>query len=387
MNAPRTETKLQRTLVVLTLVLLLASPGTTGIMQSSLAGFVPEADAPEFSLQSWLEGDFQRDADIWFKERFGLRDYYVRIANHLNYHFFSLSQKGSIQIIVGRDGELHEAGYLRHYCRYGLDESGWDVHKLFRRMRRLQDSFEARGIAFFFLITPTKASVYPDSLPDAFCGPQESPGVAYEMALDAMREDGVHYVDGFAHTRDAVAQRDDIRLFSKGGIHWNRLGAFYTTREILETADRLSSRDIPGIVLESVAIDRNPRGSDRDFADLLNLVSAPLGYEVPHPVIVPEHLPRRDLRAVFVGGSFLDLPMKLLAETEIFEQLDQYFYFDLILRRHSEGEEGPIERDEIDWEAEIFSADVVVLEANIALFASEYITKFLDDAMRHLDVE
>jgi alginate O-acetyltransferase complex protein AlgJ len=387
MNAPRTETKLQRTLLVLTLVLLLVSTGTTGIMPSSLVGFVPEADAPEFSLQSWLERDFQRNADSWFKERFGLRDYYVRIANHLNYLFFSLSTQRSIEIIVGRDGELHEAWYLKHYCRYGVDEGDWDMRKLFRRVRRLQDSLEARGIAFFFVITPHKAAVYPDSMPDALCGPQESPGVAYEMALDAMRENGVHYLDGFAHTMDALALHEDIRLFPKGGIHWNKLGAFYAAREILETADRLSSRDIPGIVLESVVIDRNPRGSDRDFADLLNLVSAPLGYEVPHPVIVPEHLPRRDLRAVFVGGSFLDLPMKILAQTEIFEQLDQYFYFDLILRRHSEGEEGPIERDEIDWEAEIFSADVVVLEANIALFASEYITKFLDDAMRHLDVE
>jgi hypothetical protein len=113
MNAPRTETKLQRTLVVLTLVLVLASTGTTSIMRSSLVGFFPEADAPEFSLQSWLERDFQREADSWFKERFGLRDYYVRIANHLNYLFFSLSTKGSIQIIVGRDGELHELAFLR----------------------------------------------------------------------------------------------------------------------------------------------------------------------------------------------------------------------------------------------------------------------------------
>jgi hypothetical protein len=385
MTDPTRYSKLQRALIVLALILVVVSTGTTGIMPSLLTGFFPEAEAPEFTLDSWLEGDFQRQADAWFKERFGLRDYYVRFANQINYLFFSKSYEGRFQIVVGKDRQLYEFSYLKSYCGYRDPMPRDEMQALFRRVRRVQDALEARGIAFFFLITPHKVSILPEYMPDDFCGPQESPGSGYEMALEVIEAEGVHHLDGYLETTHAMPMHEEIGLFPRGGVHWNRLGAFYTTRALLETADRLSAREIPGITIESMTIDRDPQDSDKDLADLLNVIVPPLGYEVPHPVIVPERPAPESIRAVFVGGSFLHLPMDILEETELFEQLDLYFYFDKQLTRHASGEEGPIERSEIDWEGEIFNADVVVLESNMTGFSSAHIADFLDDALLHLE--
>ena len=105
---------------------------------------------------------------------------------------------------------------------------------------------------------------------------------------------------------------------------------------------------------------------------------------MPHPTIVREG-PAQDLgKAVFVGGSFIWTVLDILDPTHIFQAMDAYYYYKLLLKSYPARASRAIDVSQIDWNKDILTSQVIVLEINETNFAGEYLSAFLSDILRQL---
>jgi hypothetical protein len=392
MTAPHRRSIVQTVLIGVG-ALLLFVPGTiTNVFGDGLSGFEARSKAPEISLASWLDGDFQDAADRWFRERFGLRFFFVKLDNQLAWSLFGRLYEGDTKVVVGRQETLIQQAYIDSYCRRGKYEEGSTdeyLGELARDLRRVQDAFEARGIVFLVVISPHKAAAYPELMPEGSCPPNEEGGRDYERGLPLLQAAGVHYVDNYRAFQAAKPLHDDVILFPRGGSHWNHLGAFYGARAILDKLGELTDGEIPSIRLDGYRIHNRPVADDVDLVDHLNLIYYPTDYPTADVQISPLRRVARPLSLVAVGGSFSMFPLELIARTGNFERVDFYFYYDYGFVDYTKGSyreagKGPVDVKAIDWPSRILNADVVLVEINMLSFSQVHLLPFLHDAMEHL---
>lgn len=108
-----------------------------------------------------------------------------------------------------------------------VDESFLDA--FCRYLRQVQDFCEQRGTDFMYCLNPSKSTVYPEHLPKGYIYSDRWLNTLYEK-LDAY---GVHYVSNAEVLRERAATE---QVYNKkfDAAHWNDLGAFYGTNNILQ---------------------------------------------------------------------------------------------------------------------------------------------------------
>ena len=95
--------------------------------------------------------------------------------------------------------------------------------------------------------------------------------------------------------------------------------------------------------------------------------------------------PAQDLgKAVFVGGSFIWTVLDILDPTHVFQAMDAHYYYKLLLKSYPAKTSRSIDVSQIDWNKDILTSQVIVLEINESNFSSEYIPAFLSDILQHL---
>ena len=108
---------IHRILIGLGFLLLFLPAATTNLFGDGLSGYEPSSPAPEARLRAWWEGDWQSAADQWWKERFGMRFFFVRLNNQVNYSVFDRVYKGGESLVFGKEDWLYEKPYVYSYCR------------------------------------------------------------------------------------------------------------------------------------------------------------------------------------------------------------------------------------------------------------------------------
>jgi hypothetical protein len=381
MKRSRRRSRIQSALIGLGAIALFVPGLLTNVFGDGVGNWDPTSPAPRLELADWFGGDFQMDADAWFRERFGLRFLFVRLDNQLRWSFFSeMRGEGLVELVMGQDGHLIQWLYIDRYCGLIETADAERLSELATDLRRLQDALAARGIAFIFVISPNKVSVLPESMPDDGCPPHALHGPEYALAMPIIREAGIHHVDNFVAARRALGLHPEAGLFPRGASHWNRLAAFYGAEAILEKIDELVEQDVPGIRLDSYVVHNRPEGDDLDLARNMNLLWIEDDYVTAEPKISSMGEIERPLRVVVVGGSFMMLPLEIIAKTRNFEQIDYYFYYYQAFVDYLKGTYHTVRRavdtDAIDWQGDIFQADVIILEANMADFFPAHMEPF-----------
>src|SRR5947209_3074788 len=144
-----------------------------------LYGLVDEAPAP-FSVASFVRGEDQTN----FSRRLGatLPIYApaVRIRNQIEYSVFGLPNAPSV--IFGRDKHLYERAYIDEYCGRSGRTKAEALADWADKIGDIQDYAKSHGKAFVYLITPSKAAIYPDYLPENLICPALSQGTTNKLA-------------------------------------------------------------------------------------------------------------------------------------------------------------------------------------------------------------
>ena len=120
----------------------------------------------QWSATGWLDGSFQEQYSKRRDSRLGLRDYLVKTYNQLHYSIFHrVVSTVSTSVIIGKENWLYEEVYVKKLNTASKDD-GSLITKRVQRLRILQDQLEKLGIAFVFVIAPSKAEVYPEYIPE-----------------------------------------------------------------------------------------------------------------------------------------------------------------------------------------------------------------------------
>ncbi len=378
------RTLVHKALIALGFLMLYWPAVTTNLFGDGLAGYEPSSPAPETSVRSWLDGDFQKAADKWWRERFGMRFFFVKLDNQLDYWLYDRTWEGTSSLIIGDGDWFYQRFDVDAYCMTQEPSDEQAVREGLAAVRAFQDAMDERGVPFVFLLTPGKAAVYPGPVPDSYCAPHDSPGHDYDVYRPLLDEYGLRYVDGLELIEAAKPDWPEITLFARGGAHWNELGALPAARAVLEAARPLSTKTIPPLRLLDVSIDHEPDRHDRDLVEFQNLLFPDTDFPVPHPRISMDRRPEGGLHVALVGQSFLEQLAALYARSGGFGRVDHYWYYETGVRDYLSDEWTPHTRETVDWEGGILAADVVVLDLQMIAFASTHVRRFAEDGVAHL---
>jgi len=372
-----------RVLIGVGCLMLFLPSATTNLFGDGLSGYEPSSPAPEASLRAWWDGDWQSAADQWWKERFGMRFFFVRLNNQVNYSIFGRVYKGGKFLVFGKEDWLYEKPYVYSYCRMREASSEESVRSGFADIRELQAHLDEYDVPFVVLLSPSKAASYPEKIPDTYCEPHESQGYDYELYVDLLDEYGIRYVDGHKVIESAKPLWPQITLFSRGGTHWNDLGAYYAAEALLSAIRPLSSKPIPPLVLEDVVVDQNPEGFDRDLVDFFNLFFPDTNYPVPHSTVSMTPSKTEGLRFALVGTSFLQQISSTYVKSGGFQVVDHYWYYHHKIIDAMNGESTPVDRSGVDWAERLLQADAIVLDLLIVDLEGEHARRFAEDGLAH----
>jgi hypothetical protein len=80
-----------------------------------LNGVTQTAPKPVFRLENWLNGTLQTQIENWLDARMGLRGYFVKTDNQLNFWLFHEIHQKNTRLVVGKENYLYERNYLETY--------------------------------------------------------------------------------------------------------------------------------------------------------------------------------------------------------------------------------------------------------------------------------
>lgn len=333
-----------------------------------LDGVEYSADFPALNLASWFGGSFQSEFGSWYDKAYGLRDYFVRTENELNYALFhEISGYG---VVLGKKNTMYENCYILDAV--GLNRAPTEyVQDTAIKLKKLQDFLEAHGVDFLFIITPSKATIYPEYLPehvaDMMIGEDQS---NYHRMVRFLDQYGVNYLDGHAYL-NSLKRNGRYPVFCRGGTHWNYYSAYFFTREIMARLESRLGKKLNRLDCEKIDLREKPVGTDDDLARLANLWDkSSLIQKSPYPEVRKTTVAGAiQPNVLFVGGSFVWTILHWLDNYQIINKNSEfYFYFS--------------QKKILDMQKEIFSRDAIILETNEA--ALSWIgCGFIEEVLNH----
>jgi alginate O-acetyltransferase complex protein AlgJ len=324
-----------------------------------------EQKPPAFNLANFLAGDLQTGFSRQIGATLPIYAPAVRVRNQVEYSIFDLPNAPSVAF--GRDKRLYEWAYINEYCGRNGETNARTLAEWADKINDIQDYATSHGKAFVYLITPSKAAVYPEHLPDNHLCPAVLRGTTnklppYDRALDERR---IHYIEG-ANLMAAERDRHEIELFPRGGTHWNALGARLATTQLVSLIKGQNS----DLDLDSVSTlwteSRSPEGTDRDLVNMLNLYWFDTDYPVPKIARNSSAIEQacRPAKIMEVGGSFLEQVNVALRDSRCPPEISYWFYWNFAHVSYPNGKRQSAPPSDEDRLADLAGSDVLLLEEN-----------------------
>jgi len=319
-------------------------------------------------------------------EGFWCRQELIRLTNQIWFRCFRVCPAKSAGVTIAKDDWLFETAYLQEYCIDRVPKES--MVSLVEDLKRFQAVCDQAGIKFAVLITPSKASIFPEYIPAEWKKRCDARPRAYDIFVPLLKSNGIRFVDG--HELTAVAKANALTpIFPKGGTHWDHYGALVTTNGLLEN---LRNQGLAVSKLETTEIRpaREVTGMDGDLMGVMNLWK-PFKYPTSEFQICPPKAPgTRGGNICLVGGSFTWAVAGALADSGQFSEVEMFYYYKvnksvnptfkptLNVVREPTGK--------VDFEHEVFASDCIVLEVNEQrLTDPRHMKVFLQDAFASLE--
>ena len=351
--------------------------------ESSLNGIVVNAPSPHLSLKGWFSGEFQQAAETWFKQYFGFRSFWVRTYNQIHFSLFRQmpSKSSGTTVVLGENNWLYAQSYLREHAGNSVKPPLEELEQRVQDLRRLQEELERHGKAFLLIISPSKASIYPEYMPRSYR--VQSKDRTYYLLTPLLDKYGIRYLDAYQVLSKAKST-SPYRLFPQGGIHWNDYGAFLIFRESIEELNRQLTEPLPIPTFDRVDM-APPRGSDRDLIELLN-VWTPQAINTPCPYLnftTTPLPPEKQPGVLMVGDSFTWHLADFFSEQQICTGVEILFYYNSLIR-YPRKDNFPFDPKNTDWNQLLLAKKIVILELNQVQLHREIGFGFVGDALRVL---
>lgn len=157
-------------------------------------------------------------------------------------------------------------------------------------------------------------------------------------------------------------------MFNRYGTHWNLLGAYPASRDLLAELARLAKLPPPALEITGMKISGEPVASSNDLALMMGLETRLIDPQTPHPQFaVRNGAALKGWNVAFVGGSFVNQPFYIYEAAGAFTRMVHYWAtIDAVIAVSPQGTERTFVRGSFDW-PRVFNANAIVLELNEVL--------------------
>lgn len=188
-----------------------------------------------------LNGSIRSDVEAWFDDHLGLRDKFVWLQAIVKVH--GLHQSSSEKVHIGKDGWYFytlDDNLKIADGSYPLTEEL--LAEFAEKQQIISDYYRSRGTDYVLVLTPSKASVYPEYIGGANLLVGTSPADVVEDYLKQHTD--IHVVN----VKSANVQAKETGAqFLKTDTHWTQLGSYTAYCAIVDYLDAqgiLSTRPI-----------------------------------------------------------------------------------------------------------------------------------------------
>lgn len=334
---------------------------------------------PNLNKESWLSCDFQKQYDKYINDNIGFRPIFIRIHNQIYYSIFSTSAAESITL--GKDGYIYETNYINAYI--GLDYIGDKEIKIkFEKLKKLQDTLKSLNKEIIIVLAPSKASFYPEYIPDKFLiKPKKKSN--YEETTKQLSKTNLPYID-FSKWFRSMKETSLCPLMNRNGIHWTRYGEVLAMDSLIKYVSKQTSINLPRIKYNSLIKSDNAKFTDNDISQTMNLfyVKKDLNLVYPNISIDSSNSDKKKPRSLVIGDSFYWGMYYLGLSDKVFNKGEFWYYFNNIYPQESKnGKNIPKYVALLDLKTELNKFDIIFLfqtEPNLNNLGFGFIEKLYD---------
>ena len=235
----------------------------------NLNGSFTNTQNPELAFKSWFSGDYQQQKQQYINERFGFRPLFIRLYNQMYYSLFQETRANDV--IIGKDGYLYGESYINAYT--GTDFIGLDsITKKVRKLARVRDTLEKKGIKLIMVLAPGKGSFYSEYIPAKFKKLKQDTTNYFVLKeqLDNAQIHTLDFHDWFMKMKDTSR----YPLFPKTGIHWSKYGEVLVADSLLNYLQRLLDKPMPSLEITGLEVSKKMRDTDDDIEKGMNIFTS-----------------------------------------------------------------------------------------------------------------
>ena len=333
---------------------------------------------PSLSSKDWFSGEYQTHFDKYYNDTIGFRPFFVRTYNQIYYSIFSTS--GNKGIVSGKDGYLYEYNYIDAYN--GLDYLGdKKIDSIFFKLEKLQDTLKKLNKNIIIIFAPSKASFYPEYIPNSFFVKQNSK-TNYQQITIKLKHTNLPYIDvnsWFIGMKDTST----YTLINRNGIHWTRYGECLVMDSITKFVNKLTDVQLPEIVCDSLVFGK-AKYTDNDIGKAMNLFWIKDDLKLAYPEIRYDNskASKKKLRPMVIGDSFYWGMHSIGFSDRVFSEGEFWYYFHNIYpETYKDGYTIQKYVALVDLKEEIKKFDLIILlqtEPNLNKFGFGFIDRAYD---------
>lgn len=295
--------------ICICILLMLGMIGQVTIKNTNLQGETSKEISSEISLQNVWSGTWQSDFESYLANNLKVRTYLIPIRNQFIYSILKTSPNNNI--VIGKNHNLYEEEYIcfetQIYQPMTIDE----ISNLVEKLSVLDKILKKKGKKFFIFITPSKAEIYPEDIPNNYLllAPDTKSPSTYDLFMETLAQTDIAYYDSTQDVRE-LKQTAEFPVFPKTGTHWSNVTAAICAKKLSDSMEEQLDINLPEYEVRYQEC-ADPIHPDSDIYNLLNLLKKPdeIFYE---PIIDITDTSKGEYTILARGGSFMGCSLRRL---------------------------------------------------------------------------
>ena len=245
-----------------------------------LRGTFVRHNKPALTAESWFNGNFQSEYELYVNDSLGFHSNLVKMRNLFCIKVFHQINNNSV--VLGKDNYLYEQDYID--AHYGTDFIGRDsILQQVEKTKKLQDALEARGKTLVVFLAPSKADYLPEYIPELL-RKAETDSTNHKLFSQLLKQHGVNVIDYNSYYLSQKASTP-YPLYPQYGIHWSKYGTVHATDSLVRYIAGKSGLQLPRLIIDRYEVSDNPQFTDYDLGSILNIAG---GSMKSFPLCYPE---------------------------------------------------------------------------------------------------
>ncbi len=329
-----------------------------------LNGVFELAEKPDLLIKNWFNGEYQADYSKYYEDHIGFRNFFVRVNNQVQYSLYKKTR--SNKTVIGQDNYLFERGYIDDYMGYSfVGEERIEGNMI--NIKRIQVELKKDSVTLLMAFAPGKASYFPEYFPSEYDTSKKTIS-NYNCYVAKCRKFGVNFID-FNSYFLFLKKENNIKLFSKGGIHWGEYGVAVALDSLSKVIEQIRGINMIDFEYNKIDYPDTLLKSDKDISDVMNLIFEPSFYRMPYPnYIFKKSLASVKPRLLIIGDSYSYGILNSPITKELYREIEFWYYNRDIKPKRKDG----INKvDSIDVKESMKQFDVVLMlytETNLCRF-------------------